>query len=313
MAQADLAGLLDRLSRPAEARKLFESGRSPRSGAILGPHHVDLAETLFSYGLLLIGRQELKAADAALTRGPEHLWDRTATRPRYCLRYLGLSAMDQERYQDAAGLFTRAADTFARTLGANDAERWRAVANLGWAHLKLKQVPQARRELTEAVAKIEQLAGPESYELRLPLKELGETLTAAGATAEAIATLERVHRLEGSSSAPSSTTRWPARTSCSPRRYLARGAAGDRPAARRSLDEAMGIFTRRAAKDLLYGKVLLDSGTARPRRGGPRPRPPGGWRRRSRSSSRHVGAHRTRRSREARRLLKTGVEKQQGT
>ncbi|HEY0557238.1 MAG TPA: hypothetical protein VGG20_23485, partial [Thermoanaerobaculia bacterium] len=162
---------------------------------------------------------------------------------------------------DAAGLFSRAADTFARTaLGPNSSERWRAIANLGWAHLKLKQVPQARRELTEAVAKIEQLAGPESYELRLPLKELGETLTAAGATAEAVATLERVHRLEGKLFGTFQHSEVAGTDLLLSQAYLARGAAGDRPAARRSLNEAIGIFTRKAAKDLLYGKVLLESG-----------------------------------------------------
>jgi tetratricopeptide (TPR) repeat protein len=258
MAQADLAGLLDRLSRPAEARTLLEAAIATQR-AVLGPRHVDLANTLFSYALLLMGRQELKAADAALREalgifGPD--------RPdsAYCLRYLGLSAMDQERFQDAAGLFNRAAGTFARTLGKDDVERWRVIANLGWAHLKLKQVPLARQELSEAVASIERLAGPESYELRLPLKELGQTLTEAGADNEAIAALERVRRLEEKLFDTSQHAEIAGSDLLIAEARLDRGGPGDRQVARRSLDEAIAIFTRLARKDLLYGKVLLASG-----------------------------------------------------
>jgi serine/threonine-protein kinase len=257
-AQAALAGLLDRLSRPAESRALLEKAIATQR-AVLGPHHVDLGQTLFSYGLLLIGQQELSLADAALREalgifGPD--------RPdaAHCLRYLGVSAMYQERYQDAAELFTRAAETFARTLGPDDAERWRAMSNIGWAHLKLNQVPLARQELGFAVAQIQRLAGPESYELRLPLQQLGEAQTQAGATSEAIATLERVHGLDEKLFG---TLQHAEVASCDlllAEARLLRGAAGDRQAARHSLDEAVDIFTRKASKDLLFAKILLESG-----------------------------------------------------
>ena len=121
-------------------------------------------------------------------------------------------------------------------------------------------MPLARRELTEAVAQIEQLAGPESYELRLPLKELGETLTKSGATAEAIATLERVRRLEEKLFGTIQHGEVAGSDLLLAQARLARGAAGDRQAARRSLDEALAIFSSKASKDLLYGKVLLESG-----------------------------------------------------
>ena len=173
-AQTSLAGLLDRLSRPADARKLLEQAIVTQR-ATLGPHHRQLGETLFSYGLLLIGQQEHAAADAALSEALA-IFGPSRFESAHCLRYLGLSAMDQERYQDAAGLFVRAAEAYGRTWGMNDSQRWRTIANLGWAHLKLGQEKLARRELTEAVAQIERLSGPESYELRLPLKELGQTL-----------------------------------------------------------------------------------------------------------------------------------------
>jgi tetratricopeptide (TPR) repeat protein len=258
LVQGDLAGLLDRLSRPAEARKLFEAAIATQR-AVLGPRHQDLGGTLFSYGLLLEGRQELKAADAALAEALG-IFGTDRYEGGYCLRYLGLSAMDQERFEDAAALFTRAADTLGRTMGPDDVERWRTIANLGWAHLKLKRIPLARQELSQAVASIERVAGPESYALRLPLKELGETLTKAGAAGEAIATLERLHRLEGKLFGTFQHTDVAGSELLLAEALLARGAAGDRQAARRTLDEAIATFTRLQPKDLLFGKVLLESG-----------------------------------------------------
>jgi eukaryotic-like serine/threonine-protein kinase len=257
-AQADLAGLLDRLSRPAEARQLFEAAIATQR-EVLGPRHVDLANTLFSYALLLMGRQEHAVADAAL-REALSIFGPDRPDSAYCLRYLGLSAMDQEHFQDAADLFNRSADIFTRTLGKDDVERWRVIANLGWAHLKLKQVPLARRELSEAVASIERLAGPESYELRLPLKELGQTLTEAGAAPEAIAILTRVRRLEEKLFGTIQHAEVGGSDLLLAEALLARGAAGDRQAARRTLDEALAIFSRLRPKDLLNSKVLLESG-----------------------------------------------------
>jgi tRNA A-37 threonylcarbamoyl transferase component Bud32 len=257
-AQASLAGLLDRLSHPAAARKLFEEAIATQR-SVLGPHHLQLAETLFSYGLLMIGQQEHAGADAALREalgifGPDRY------EAAHCLRYLGLSAMDQERYQEAAGLFIRAADTFERTMGADDIERWRAMANLGWAHLKLGQAPLARRELAAAVARIERIAGPESYEIRLPLKELGEALMKDGAAAEAVATLDRVRRLEEKLFGTIHHREVAGSDLLLAQAWLAGGTAGDRRAARRSLDEALAIFSGLNSTDILYGQALFESG-----------------------------------------------------
>ncbi|HEY3567945.1 MAG TPA: serine/threonine-protein kinase [Thermoanaerobaculia bacterium] len=258
MAQADLAGLLDRLSRPREARELLEAAIATQR-AVLGPRHLDLAQTLFSYGLLLKGRQELTAADAALEEalsiyGPDRY------EGGYCLRYLGLSALDQGRFQDAALLLTRAADTLGRTLGMDDNERWRTVANLGYVHLKLKQIPLARQELSQAVASIERIAGPESYEIRLPLQQLGETLTEADAHDEAVATLQRVRRLEEKLFGTTRHAEVGSSDLLLAEALLARKGPGDRQAARRTLDEALGIFSSLGPKELLNGKVLLASG-----------------------------------------------------
>jgi hypothetical protein len=88
--------------------------------------------------------------------------------------------MRQERYAEAAELFARSAETYRRTVGENDLDRWRALANPGWAHLRSGQVSAGRGELAAAVTRIERLAGADSYELRQPLEQLGEALTAAG-------------------------------------------------------------------------------------------------------------------------------------
>ncbi|MFL6195283.1 MAG: tetratricopeptide repeat protein, partial [Thermoanaerobaculia bacterium] len=258
VAQADLAGLLDRLSRPAEARKLLEMAIATQR-AVLGPRHVSLAQTLFSYGVLLLSQPDPASADAPLREalgiyGPDRF------EAAHCLRYLGFSAMNQERYQKAADLFTRAADTYERTLSADDVERWRALANLGWAHLKMGQVPLARRELAQAVARIESLAGPESYELRLPLKELGEALTKAGAGDEAIATLERVRRLEEKLFGTIHHREVAGSDLLLAQARIARGAAGDRQAARRNLDESLAIFAGLSRKDPLHAEALIESG-----------------------------------------------------
>ena len=255
--QANLAGLLDRLSRPAEARRLFEQSIATQR-ATLGPRHVDLANTLFSYGLLLMGEQDHARADAALSEalgifGPDRY------ESAHCLRYLGLSAMDQERFAEAAGLLTRAADDYARTLGLDDVEHWRTLANLGWAHLKLGQVELARRELSEAVARLERIAGPESYALRLPLKELGEAQTDAGAPAQAVDTLQRVRRLEEKLFGTREHGEIAASDLLLAQARLARAAPGDRQGARALLNEAEQILARLGSKELFHGKVLMAS------------------------------------------------------
>ncbi|HEY4573492.1 MAG TPA: tetratricopeptide repeat protein, partial [Thermoanaerobaculia bacterium] len=241
-----------------EARKLFEAAIVTQR-ATLGPRHLELANSLFSYGVLLKDRQELKAADAALSEALD-IFGLDRFEAAHCLRYLGLSAMSQERYRDAAGLLTRAAETYGSTLGPDDLQRWRAIADLGWAHMKLRQIPLARRELSEAVARIERITGPEGYELRMPLREMGETLAQAGATTEAIATLTRERRLAEKLFGTTQHLQVGGSDLLLAQAYLARGTPEDRQAARRNLDEAIAIFTRVGPQDLFFAKTLLESG-----------------------------------------------------
>jgi len=256
-----LAGLLDRMGKTAEARPLFEQAIAIQQ-AVLGPHAERLAETLFSYGILLSREEEYARADKAFDDalaifGPDRF------DAAHCLRYLGLSAMGQERYAEAASLLARAAETYRRTMGEDDLQRWRAVADLGWAHLRLGRLAEARAELGSALAGIERLGGVDDYELLQPLQELGELQIAAGEAGTAVVTLRRAHALDeklfGTVERPSI-----ARTDLLlARALLARGdggAAGDRREARRVLDEGLGIFARVRPRDVLRAESLVESG-----------------------------------------------------
>jgi tetratricopeptide (TPR) repeat protein/tRNA A-37 threonylcarbamoyl transferase component Bud32 len=256
--QSDLAGLLDRLGRSQEARPLFERAIASQR-ATLGPHHVNLADTLFSYAVLLIAEQEHAAADRALAEalaiyGPDRY------QSGHCWRYLGVSALGQEHFVEAAKLFARAAETYRRIAGDDDEQRWRALANLGWAHYKAGRVAEARAELTTAVKTIERIAGGDSYELRLPLAQLGEVLTAAGEPKAAVDTLERVRALEKKLFGTDEHREVAASELLLARALLARGAAGDAREARRVLDEALGIFARVHPQNVHYAESLLESG-----------------------------------------------------
>jgi tetratricopeptide (TPR) repeat protein/tRNA A-37 threonylcarbamoyl transferase component Bud32 len=271
--QDSLAGLLDRMGRTAEARPLLERAVAIQR-AVLGPRAERLAETLFSYGILLAHEEDYAAADRSFTEalaifGPEHF------ESGHCLRYLGLSAMGQERYREASGLYARAAETYRRTLGEDDVQRWRATADLGLAHLRLGRLAEARGELATALAGIERGAGANAYELVQPLQELAEVETSAGEADAAVATLRRARaldeRLFHTVERPSV-----ARTDLLlGRALLARaggglrgggggggggGAAGDRREARRVLDEGLGIYARVHPRDVLRGESLVESG-----------------------------------------------------
>jgi serine/threonine protein kinase/tetratricopeptide (TPR) repeat protein len=256
-AQSDLAGLLDRMGRPAEARPLFERAIAIER-EMLGPHSGRLAEVLFSYGLLLLAAQDYAAADQALSEamaifGP----DRFDT--GHCLRYLGLSAIGQEQYRQAADLLTRAVETYRRTSG-DDVQTWRASADLGYVRFLMGRPHEARDQLTAAVAAITRLAGAGSYEICLPLRELGEVQTAAGEAPAAVDTLRRLRALQEKLFGTREHREVAATDLVLAKALLARGIGGDGPEARRLLDEGSGIFARLNPQDLRYGDTLLESG-----------------------------------------------------
>jgi serine/threonine protein kinase/Tfp pilus assembly protein PilF len=264
--EADLAGLLDRMGRTAEARPLFERAIAT-DRATLGPHHVRLADLLFSYGVLLNGEQEYSAADRAFTEALS-IYGSDRFESAHCLRYLGLSAMGQERFAEAADLFARAVEKYRAVLSNDEPQRWRALANLGWAHFHLGRVAAARAELTSAITAIERLAGRDAYELRLPLEQLGQVLTATGDVEDGIAMLRRVRALEEKLFGTAEHREVAGTDLQLARALLARGAAhgsgggngSDAREARRWLDEGLGIFARKHPKDVMHGESLLESG-----------------------------------------------------
>ncbi len=256
--QFDLAGLLDRLDRAVEARPLFERAIASQRAA-LGPRHPLLADSLFSYAVLLIHEEALAAADRALVEalaiyGPDR------TESGHCLRYLGISAMHQERYAEAAGLFARAAETYRRIRGEDYLESWRTLANLGWAHVQSGLPSQGRAELAAAVTGVERVAGADSYEVRLPLVQLGQAQTAAGDAAAAVGTLQRVRALENKLYGTREHRDAATSDLLLARALLARGAAGDAREARRLLDEGLAVFARVHPQDVARAESLVESG-----------------------------------------------------
>jgi hypothetical protein len=257
LVEGNLAGLLDRLGRQPEAKPLFERAIAGQSEAF-GPHDRRLADTLFSYAILLMGDEQTAAADKALAEALA-IYGPGSYDSANCLRYLGTSAMKQEHYAQAADFFARAAALF-RMRADDDQERWRSLANLGWAHLRLGRAVQARRELETAVATIGRLAGSDSYVLIVPLDELGEAQTAADAAPAAVSTFERVRALEEKLFGRANNRELAVSNVLFARALLARGKDGDRSEARRRLDEGSKALARLHPQGAMYAESLLDSG-----------------------------------------------------
>jgi tetratricopeptide (TPR) repeat protein/tRNA A-37 threonylcarbamoyl transferase component Bud32 len=255
--EVHLGSLLDRIGRTAEAKPLFERAIVTQR-ATLGPHHTRLASALFNYGILLISEQEFARADQVFSEALA-IYPPGSYRAGHCLRYLGLSALGQERFAAAADYLERAAAAYRGVMGDDDPQRWRALANLGWAHFRMGRAADARAELTTAVATIERLSG-HGYEVRLPLEQLGQVLTAVGDVEEGVAALRRVRALEAKLF-PTAEHREVAGTDLLlARALLARHGAGDAGEARRVLDEGLGIFARAHPRDVRYAESLLESG-----------------------------------------------------
>jgi tRNA A-37 threonylcarbamoyl transferase component Bud32 len=257
LVERDLAGLLDRQGKPAEAKPLFERSIAGQRAAF-GPHDRRLADTLYSYAILLMGEEQTAAADKALAEALA-IYGPGDFDSGYCLRYLGVSAAKQERYADAADLFARAAATF-RLRGDGNQERWRALANLGWAHLRLGRPAEARGELETAVTTLAKVVGSENYVLIIPLEELGEAQTAAGDAPAAVSTLRRVRALAEKVFGRRSNREVAVSDVLLARALLARGKDGDRREARRNLDEGLETLARLHPNGAWYAESLLDSG-----------------------------------------------------
>ena len=256
--QVLLGHLLGRLGRHAEARPLFEAAIATERAVL--PRSHELGEMLFTYALTLTTQQEYARADQTFAEalgifGPDRF------EAAHCLRYLGRSAIKQERYREAASLLARAVETYRRTLPGDQVQQWRAVADLGRAHLRLGRISEARAEVTEAVSRIERAAGAGAYEVLEPLRTMGEIETAAGQATAAVATLRRTKALYQKLFAGTGEHPEIAATDLLlARALLARAAPGDAREARQVLDEGLRIMARTLPQDQTRAECLLESG-----------------------------------------------------
>jgi serine/threonine-protein kinase len=263
--QSDLAGLLDRVGRGAEGKPLMESAIATER-AVLGPHALRLADTTFSYALLLLSQGDYDGGDRQLEEtmaiaGPAHFLY------SHSLRTLGEVATRRGRYKEAIDFLTRAIDSYVRTLGEDNHQRWRARADLGWALYKAGQIGRGVEELAAAAAAIERQTGPESYDLLRPLEYLGEAQL-ADQPDQAVVTLRRVRALNQKLE-HGAIKRDVIRLDVllaralldAPAPAVAAGSVGGGGEARRLLDESLALFPAlKPADEELRGEALLASG-----------------------------------------------------
>ncbi len=249
-AHAHLAGILDRLGERQAAGEHFERALAIQR-EVLGERHDDVAETLYSYGIFLIGSgrpeealQAFEEADGVFLPESYH--------HAHCQRYAGLALIGLGRYVEAEDRLREAVRAYRRTLGEGEAAR--ALADLGTARQKQGDLAQAERFQREGIAGIEVAWGPESYQVARPLEQLGETLRLAGRLEEAIAVHRRclavTRKVLGEDHA---------RAGLAARQLaldlLARGASGDRDEARGLLETARSILREKSPQDPLLPDI----------------------------------------------------------
>ena len=259
-ARRDLAGVLDRVGRPAEAERLLVQSLAAQR-KVLGERHPQVGETLFSYGILLNTAGRLGEAEAAFR---EALAIEGAGLHRaHCLRFLGNNLAEQGRLDESVRCLEEAIAEYRRVEGPDSIEGWRAVANLGHAHLRRGNAERAETELRAAVARLEALTGPESYQVRMPLRQLGETLRARGELAESVALLRRTRALEVKLFGTEDHGDIALTDLHLARSLLAGGAPADRREALALLDQSIELFRRHKTRSVGLADALLERGKLR--------------------------------------------------
>ncbi len=193
-AHLELGGLLDRLGRPAEAEaELSQAIAIERR--VYGDSHPYVGEALFSRGILLNNLNRLAEAEAdfreALRIAPPGSYEAAQVE-----RYLGINLTRQQRYAEAEPHLVAAVAGLRKIGGEKDTQQYRALSDLALLKLRQGHAQEAYTMLREAIERIESRLGPEDYEVRNPLKQLGEVLIALQRYPEAAATLSRVRDLE---------------------------------------------------------------------------------------------------------------------
>ena len=192
-ARRDLGGLLDRTGRTREAElELREAARTFRE--IYGDQHPDYGTTLFSLAILLTGERRFAEADQALLE-TLRIFPEDGERHAQSLRYLGGSYLAQQRFGEAEETLRRSWLAYGK-VADRATQQQRALADLGTAIMRQGRVKEAEPMLRQAVARLQELGGVDSYDLRNPLKRLGECLVLLPRTAEAVSMLTRARALE---------------------------------------------------------------------------------------------------------------------
>ena len=189
-----LADLLYGLSRSAEAEPLFVRAIEVQR-KVLGPGHPELANSLLAFSIQLSQQARYREAEAAL-REALGIWSAPSMDRGYGLRYLASTMIVSGRIDEGTALYEQALPLFREFAGETSPEVWRTLAFLGDARAKQGRLEESERDLRLAVERLEVVAGPRSYAIRLPLKLLAETVRRRGSAEESIAILRRVRSIE---------------------------------------------------------------------------------------------------------------------
>jgi hypothetical protein len=190
-----LADHLELRNRYEESEALFRRALDIHRST-QGEEHVSVADVRVKYGYLLMSRrrypearQELRKALAIYER-LDH-FDAGS-----CLRYLGHVDVSEERFREAADHYRRAEQHLSRKMGEDAFLVWMARGNLAYAQQQTGQLAEAEALQRRVLERLSQLRGPDSDEVRAPMKQLGETLRRRGNPDEALALHRRARELE---------------------------------------------------------------------------------------------------------------------
>jgi serine/threonine-protein kinase len=195
LARRTLAEVLERLDKNAEAETLYTSALTEQRAA-LGAKHPEIAQTLIKVGFLLEETHRCPEAEKALREAHAILAPIGHYDAASALRYLGFCFVRQERYEEAIEVFSQAERVYREKLGSDHPMVWAAVLSRAQAQAKLGQPAQAEAALRRVLERFSVLHGPDSDEIRAPLKSLGELLRITGRPDEALALHRRARAIE---------------------------------------------------------------------------------------------------------------------
>ena len=222
----------------------------------LGGDHPLYADALFSRAIVFDGLRRYAECDADL-RETLRIYAPGSYKAGQSLRYLSHSLMKQGRLAEARTALTAALDALRKN-GPDDMQYYRALADFSRLQLLSGALKEAEAGLRGAISNLERLVGPEGYEVRTPLRLLGQTLVAERRYEEALTVLRRVQALEqklfGASKRPADTVQ----TSY----LLAAALVGVETAASRAeagplIEQAVDYFRRQQYPGPELGSALL--------------------------------------------------------